>query len=287
MRSPPYWLVGAVTLLFIPRPTFAAVLLNEFLPRPSGSNPEWVEFYNSGAAAENLSNYYFDDDSSFESDTGSSGKVAISGSLTPQSTCYWELTTYLNNDGDTPTIFKLDGAVEDSYQYSQTSTDKSYARLPDGGPWQTNQSPTKSSTRCLDLAPTPTPTVAPAPTASPTPVPTPTPTPAPTPLASTSTPLPSSSSPTPKKSKITATISPTGTVLAESDQTSIVSEYQLPSDSISPASSSPAVRSPADQSGQSRFSKVPFILILIGAGLTLGFGIPLLIEELKSRKKTV
>ena len=170
--------VGLILLLMWTSPVWAAVAINEFLPAPSSGNKEWVEFYNPDSSTIDLSDYFFDDDSDFQSDSGSSGKIAIAGLLAPTSTCYWDLSTYLNNNGDTPTLFNTAGTTIDSYTYTKTTTDKSYVRVPDGGEWQADQAPTKSSANCLDLAPTPTPT----PTATPTPTPTsaPTSTPAPT-----------------------------------------------------------------------------------------------------------
>src|SRR3989344_1796394 len=176
--------VAVIGVTFFLQKISAAVVINEFLPAPPSGNPEWVEFYNTDASSEDLSTYYFDDDTNFDSDSGSSGKIVLSGLLSSSATCYIELSTYLNNDGDTPTIFKLDGSVIDSYQYASSSADKSYARVPDGGSWQINQVSTKSSSRCSDLAPSPTPTLTPTPkpqnTTTPTSTSIPTKTPPPT-----------------------------------------------------------------------------------------------------------
>lgn len=161
-------------------PAHAAVVINEFLPAPSSGNKEWVEFYNPDSSTVDLSDYFFDDDTDFQSDAGSSAKIPVAGLLGSTSTCYWEMSTYLNNNGDTPTLFNTAGTTIDSYAYTKTTTDKSYARVPDGGEWQADQAPTKSPANCLDLAPTPTPTPTPSPTPTPTATPTPTPTATPT-----------------------------------------------------------------------------------------------------------
>lgn len=196
--------IGLALARLLVSPVEAAVVINEFLPNPAGSDTnEWVEFYNGGSSIEDLTDYFFDDDSDFSSDSGSSSKVALSGLLSAQSTCFWELSSYLNNNGDVPTLFSLAGTVVDTYTYTTTQEDKSFARVPDGGSWQTNQTQTKSSTRCSDLAPTPTPT----PTSTPTPTATPTLTPTPTPAA-TPTPTPTPTA-TPKPT-------PTPTVAATS-----------------------------------------------------------------------
>ena len=190
-----YFLIG----LFLASPVRAAVVINEFLPAPVSGNKEWVEFYNTDTATVDLSDYFFDDDANFQTDGGSSTKIPIAGLLGPTAVCYWELSTYLNNNGDTPTLFNTTGAIIDSYIYTQTTTDKSYARIPDGGEWQTDQMPTKTAINCLDLAPTPTPTATPTSTPTPTATPTTTPTASPTPSpkasggAATVTPKPTAS----------------------------------------------------------------------------------------------
>ncbi len=132
-----FFVVFAALLIF-PQRIFAALVINEFLPAPSSGNSEWVEFFNPDTSSEDLSNYYFDDDTNFDSDSGSSGKITLSGLLASSATCFLDLSTYLNNNGDIPTIFKLDGALIDSYQYASSSADKSYSRAPDGGSWQVN-----------------------------------------------------------------------------------------------------------------------------------------------------
>lgn len=191
-------LIAGFLFLLFPSVTNAQVVINEFLPN---GTPEWVEFYNSGSSQEDLSGYFFDDDTNFGSDIGSP-KVSLSGLIPSLTTCYLELTTYLNNSGDSPTLFKPDETIADTYTYSSSSPDKSYSRVPDGGAWLADQTSTKSLTRCSDLAPSPTPT-------PPPPTPTPTPTPAPTPTKTpTPTPIPTKT-PTPK-------LSPKEDVVAES-----------------------------------------------------------------------
>lgn len=215
-------LLVVLFFFFITPPVFATDLfINEFLPAPSSpsTNPEWVEFYNSTAEKVDLSDYYFDDDTDFNSDSGNSPKVALSGILNPQETCYWNLSSYLNNNGDKPTLFKTDGTISDTYTYTQTSTDKSYSRVPDGGSWLADQNPTKSANSCIDLAPTPTPTLTPTPTPTPTntPTPTATPTPSPTPTP-THAPTPiKTPTPTPTKTP-THTPTPTLTPTMNLDQ---------------------------------------------------------------------
>lgn len=117
--------LAVLFLIFFSREALAQVVINEFLPAPSSGNPEWVEFYNTASSSTDLSDYYFDDDDSFASDSGNSQMAAISGILPALSTCYWDLSSYLNNNGDKPTLFNTSGTAIDSYSYTSTQSDKS------------------------------------------------------------------------------------------------------------------------------------------------------------------
>lgn len=195
----------------LPLKVNASVIINEFYPKSS----EWVEFYNASSDAEDLANYVFDDDPDFNSDIESKNKISLIGILQPQSLCYWDLNAYLNDAGDTPTLFKSDGTTVDSYTYSSPTVDKSYSRIPSGGEWQVDQIPTKITISCMSLAPTSTPTSSPTPTPTPTntPYPTSTPTNKPTPTY-TLTPTPKITSPlTPAPSNSIRTVQSTPQVL--------------------------------------------------------------------------
>lgn len=201
-------LVGLIAFLFFlhfTNPVFALdPVINEFLPNPTSGSQEWVEFYNAADASIDLSDYYFDDDTNFDSDSGSSAKIGLSGILPTLQVCYWELSSYLNNNGDSPTLFKVQSGTStsvDTYTYASSSAGLSYVRVPNGGNWAILQSPTQASNKCIDLAPTSTPT----PTLTPTLVPTSAPTQAPTP---TKTPTPIPNTPTSKPS-----VSPTSKAL--------------------------------------------------------------------------
>lgn len=190
-------IIGAVFifLTFISTEALAAdIVINEFVPNPSSGDSEWVEFYNTTNSTIDLSNYFFDDDNNLDSDSGTSLKVALSGILQSLQTCFWELPSYLNNNGDSPTLFILENSSPvDTFNYSSSSAGLSYSRVPDGGVWSFNQTPSKSQTKCIDSAPTFTPTSAPTLTATLTSTKTPTPTKTTTPTKSpspTKTPTP-------------------------------------------------------------------------------------------------
>lgn len=199
-----------IFLLFfaLPQSANAQIVINEFSPK----NPEWVEFFNQSANEINLESYYFDDDTDFNSDSGTSTKIKLQGILPVNSLCYLDLSTYLNDTGDNPTLFALNGDVLDTYQYASSSASLSYSRIPDGGTWQINTAFSKTTISCQDLyVPTPTPTSTPTiePTQSPTKTPSPT--------------QPPTSKPTPTKSP-----SPKPTVLPTEE----AAETKLPSNEL-------------------------------------------------------
>ena len=121
-------------LLLVPTKVFA-VVINEFLPSPSASSLEWVEFFNNDISNDVLKTYWVDDDADFVSDSGSSGRVQLGGLNTDNATYpYIELASFLNNSGDFVVLFDADGNVVDQHQYtSNPGTDASIGRGPDGG----------------------------------------------------------------------------------------------------------------------------------------------------------
>lgn len=179
----------ALSVLFLSKSSaFASdVVINEIFPNPPSGEKEWVEFYNTAESLIDLSNYYFDDDDILlvdgqiqkgTSDPGSDPQK-LSGILSSKSTCFLDLTSYLNNDKDKPTLFLLNGVV-DSYEYNDSIQNKSFSRVPDGADWQADQTSSKPGIQCSSLAPTPTPTPSPTSVSTPTPSPKPTSTPKPT-----------------------------------------------------------------------------------------------------------
>lgn len=251
-----------LSYLFPPQVS-AQVLINEFLPN---SSQEWVEFYNAGSSTEDLSNYYFDDDTNFDSDAGSSAKIPLSGLLPTLSMCYLDLSTFLNNNGDFPTVFKIDKTQIDTYFYTTTTSDKSYSRVPDGGSWAMDQSPTKSIVRCSDSAPTPTPTPTPTDAPASTPIVTPSPTTTPT-----KTPVPTpTKSPTPKPTK---SATPTSS--------------ESPSEVLGTTteSSPDAIVSPDGDAEKKKLPLLPVVFIVSGV-LMVGFAVYNLVRARKNPVQT-
>lgn len=244
--------LAIILLLLSTRPT-KAQMINEFYPK----SPEWVEFYNDKEEEINLLEYYFDDDSEFDSDIESSHIFQLTGILPSRFTCYWNLSTFLNDTGDTPTLFKSDKSIVDTYQYSDPTSGKSYSRVPDGGSWQADQNPSKSSVSCQSLTPSPTATTTPTltPTSAPTSAPTPTPTSVPT------------KAPTPKPT-VKPTAKPTDSPTSSPE---VLGEQVTPTPSPSPVAAA-----------GSKVSYLPFVMIGLGVIAIGGALYPFFKSQLKA-----
>lgn len=248
--------------------------INEFVP---DGNPEWVEFYNASSSAEYLKNYYLDDDTSFTDDSGSSTKKLLTGLATSNPTFpFIELSSMLNNSGDSVVLFDPSGNIVDQYSYSSNpGKEISIGRNPDNsGTFFTLASPTKGNT---NSPPQPSATPPPAPTSAPAPT-----------LKPTSTPKPAAAStPTPEPAVTLA--SPTGKislqVLAETDENSgSEPEINLDITNFTATAEAEIEASPTSQPEKTNRSKLPVIISAAGIILMLGGGLPLIWSELKSRK---
>lgn len=171
-----------------PQVVFAAdsdIVINEFQVEPSGS-AQWVELYNKGEAAVDISNWKIDD-------SGGSDDFTIASLVLEAKQCvsFSSGSYHLNTaSADSIRLFH-DSILIDSYSYDKSPGENiSFGRNPDGKGWTTFSSPTRDrinvdGTSCAVPSPTPTvtPTSTPTPTPSPTRTPTPTKTPTPTPTA--------------------------------------------------------------------------------------------------------
>ncbi len=195
--------------LFV-RSAQAQVKINEF---SAHSTPEWVEFYNASSSAEYLKSYYIDDDENFSEDSGSSAKKILTNLVTDSNTFpHIDLSSVLNNDGDTVVLFDNAGTIVDKYTYSKDPGENvSIGRYPDNtGDFYTLTSQTKDNANTGPI-PTPVPTTSPKPTSTPnaSPVSTSTPTPSVSPVASPKKPSPSPSS------KVLSSPEPSSDILGE------------------------------------------------------------------------
>lgn len=121
------------------------LVINEVLPASGTKYPkEFIEIYNPTDSAVDLSGYILDDIVG-----GGSSAYTIPSETTIPAKGYfvWETSNYYNNSGDDVTLKSPNGTVIDQYNYSSSSADKSWVRMPDGGSWSTTMdtTPTKGS----------------------------------------------------------------------------------------------------------------------------------------------
>lgn len=227
----------------------ASIVINEFLPDPSGdeTQEEWVELYNLGDS-QDVAGWTLCDASNHPL-TISTDKT--DGMITLLNSGQW-LVVYrkgtsfsLNNSGDeTISLFNsssCSGTAIDSVSYNGSSTDKSWGRIPDGTGGLQN-----------DLEKTP------AAANQPKPSPIPTPTPSPSSSTSQST---SSKSPTP-------TPKPSPSNLKLSSATPLNSPEVLAAKDQENGAASPA-SSPTPSAEGRNPSKVKIASMLVGSGLIL------------------
>ena len=149
-----------------------AVSLNEFMPNPEAdwnndgilgdANDEYIELYNAGDLAIDLSGWRVDDVAN-----GGTAPYTLPSGTTVAAHGFlvlWSRDTGigLNNSGDTVRLLRPDGVEVESTSYSQTVADQAYSKTVDGGSEWTRVYP-----------PSPGASNQPAPTATPTPTATP------------------------------------------------------------------------------------------------------------------
>lgn len=165
----------AFLFLFVPE-TCAQILINEYLPNPSGAKTEeseFVELINTGTESVDISGFILDDAEYAGSDPYviASGTVVSPGGYVVFTKAVTGLS--LNNGGDSVRLVDRTGAVVDIHSYTSTDEDIPYGRSPDSG-WTVCQSATPGSSNSCHVPtvtpiPPPTATASPKPTASPRP----------------------------------------------------------------------------------------------------------------------
>jgi hypothetical protein len=257
-------IVGFIGLL-LPSKVFAQVVINEVFPNPSGSVSEpneFIELFNSGTNSVNITGWQI-------SDTQGSTKIYTLPEATLDAGVYVSFRRSvsgiaLNNDGDGVELRDLGGNLVDTMSFTQTLTDKSWSRIPNGtGNFVNNTDPSELLTNITP--PTSLPTQ--IPTATPTSTPNKTSTPTPT-ITATSSPT---KVPTPSSTKIpnlTPTLAPVEDLAGEeqTNQKQVLGiKYTSPSPTTSP---------PTDSKNSSTvlaFVLVGFGVLFIGLALYLGF----------------
>ncbi len=255
--------LAVFSCLFFISPFFvlAQVVINEFCP---DCDPEWVELFNLGSEQVDLEGWEIQDDNKISSDDLTITQAIYTSTIIPaQGFMVFQQPEgkgWLNNSGDTVKLFDNKAQLIDSYQYSSSTDNKTYSRIPDGsGDFVANTDPTFNQANQAPSTPTPTPTSTPTTTSTSTP----TPTPAPSKIQAPS----STYVPTPTISKKVLATTTTITTPTESSQSSpsglVLSESSTPS---SQASSTSSVSKSLSSSSPSR---MPRLLMFLGGGLSL------------------
>jgi hypothetical protein len=133
-----------------PAPFPGGVLLNEFLPHPdAGIDFEFIELFNAGGEAVDLSGWQLDD-----APGGSSAFTLPEGLVIQPGTfvAFYRSETgiALNDDGDTARLLHPDGSAVDEWSYERDpGEDVSWARFPDGASWNGRGLPTPGGSNRL------------------------------------------------------------------------------------------------------------------------------------------
>jgi len=245
-------------LLAFPGSIYAQVVINEF---GSKSNPEWVEFYNTGSSDIQLDGWtiFFQDnpDTTQKNIFGLSDMIPAGGFKTFEHT-FFGTAGWLRDDGDLLILMKQNGEEENRVAYGDTapavvgspSEGKSAGRVPDGSTnnWQNNLVSSEGG-------PNPTPTPSPSATATATATAIAT-------AAATSTPVATPTSTPTKKPTPKPTPTPQPEILGEQASDAALAQSELSK------TSTPEV----DSNSGKKFPVPAIIFILSGVGL-VGFSI--------------
>ena len=100
---------------------------------------EFAELYNPNSTAVDISGYVIDDIAS----GGGAPHTIAAGTVIPANGYFiWNTNSYFNNAGDDVRLLDKTGVEIDKYTYGNSTYDKSWIRLPNGGAWQITMSNT-------------------------------------------------------------------------------------------------------------------------------------------------
>lgn len=253
-------------LFFVfPSKLSAQVIINEFVPN---ADTEWVELFNTSDSAEYLKAYYIDDDTDFINDVGSHIKQLSDLNISSIQYPFYDLKTFLNNDGDSVVLFDPDGNIVDQYTYSgKPGSNVSIGRSPDHtGGFTILSSPTKGNE---NSAPMTTATSSPTDTATETQTAISTQTNTPT-LTPTKTPTPTK--------KATPTATPVAQETSDQENTILGLRNELTTEA-------PTEGVEGETSGNNKLPPVALILIVAGT-LVLGVSGFAFIKKVREDKRS-
>jgi len=242
---------------FLPRVAASSVVINEFSVEPI--NAQWVELYNTGSAAVDISGWILDDQGS------ESTKYSIdTNTILPPLTCVVFVSGNFNfNKSSSDKARLLNGQTEeDAYSYAKSPGEGiTFARIPDGNPvWATaSASPGGLNSTGDPCLPPPTPTQTPTPSATPKPAATATSAPSSTPSHTVAP----SHTPT-EAAKHAVTRVPTKRIVSD-----ILGIYTVASDASSVVSPAETLIGTDAAESAGNMSTLVFPLLLIGTGTGL------------------
>ncbi len=176
--------VGCALLYFASgRHVSAQVVINEVMANP-GTGNDWVELKNISDQTVNLSGWSIEDSNSLLTAVPSLSTQI----LAPSEYLVLEVSNRLNNTGDQVKLKNPANTLTDSFTFTQTTLDQSWARIADGVGEFAAAVASRGSANQSAIVPTPSPSPSTAPSLSPTPSPSPNPTPSPSPQISVALP---------------------------------------------------------------------------------------------------
>jgi len=117
------------------------LFINELL---ANASTEWIEIFNASTSDINIGGYIIDD-----LRPGGSPPFTIPAGTIIRARGFfvWRTSAYFNNTGDDANLIAPNGTVVDRFSFTNTSLNRSFVRLPDGGPWssQMDATPTQGA----------------------------------------------------------------------------------------------------------------------------------------------
>lgn len=135
------FLVLLVILLMSNGLAYSSIVMNEVYTKGTEAAPDWVELYNNSAAPVDVSGYKIYDSGA---QSGSKPKKEIAAGTTIAANDFLVIITDdttesgfgLSSSGEVVWLEDNSGALIDTVAVPALQATQSYARIPDGGPWQ-------------------------------------------------------------------------------------------------------------------------------------------------------
>ncbi len=127
----------------MPIETSDAIMLNELLPNPAGSETtdEWIELYNAGDTAVNLNQWQLTDQTRYFTITDT--RIPAHGYVVFESS---ETRINLNNTGDTVYLVDPNGTIRNGTTYEAAAENQSWADSNNSWAWTTSPTPGAENT---------------------------------------------------------------------------------------------------------------------------------------------